>query len=418
MIAGLATRLAPPPGPVWTRPIVNAAFLADPYPTYRELREAGPIHWSEEFFGGAWLLTRHADVEAALRHSAFSARRTGGWVMTSDAARAELKPFQRMFARAMLFVDAPDHPRLRQVLNVGFQQQALNRLRPRVESMVAECLDRVDAGRDFDFLQAVARPLPANVIAGMLGIGPTDRTDFMAWADDLAAFIGAPQPNLELARSAQTSLLAMARCFETLLPRKRRCPEDDLVSRLVQAEAAGQIRDGFESLAQCAMLLFAGYETTRHLLGNGLHVLLSHPAQWDRLRREPQLMSSAVRELLRFESPVQYTGRRVAADTVVHGRLLARGDLVLPLIGAASRDPARFDWPDTLDVARRQGSSLSFGCGPHACIGAALAVMEAEIVFGHVLQRWPALRLADSAPRWSGNAVYRGLSSLRVRVVA
>ncbi len=405
--------------PSWGRPIIDAAFLTDPYPTYAALREVGPIHWSEEFFGGAWLLTRHADVEMVLRDSArFSARRTGGWVMQSAAARRELKGFQQLFARAMLFVDAPDHARIRGILNAGFRGDVLQRLVPAIERRVDALLDAViaaDARAGFDFMQALARPLPADVMAMLMDIPAADRDDFLAWSDDLAAFIGATLPSIEQACQAQTSLLAMCRYFERLARQRREAPGDDLVSRLLRAETAGDIRTGAELLAQCAMLLFAGHETTRNLLGNGLQALLAHPVQWQRLHREPGLLPGAVRELLRFDSPVQYTGRRVVTDLVLQGQQLRRGDLVVALIASANRDPARYSDADHLDILRRSGGLLSFGAGPHVCIGAALTSMEAEIVFGRLLRRFPQLHLVDARPRWNGNAVYRGLRALPVR---
>lgn len=396
------------------RAIVDPAFLADPYPTYRALRESGPIHWSDEFFGGAWLLTRHADVEHVLRDERFSAQRTGGWVTGSEDVRGELAGFQQIFARALLFVDAPDHARIRKVLNAGFRPDLLRQLAPHMEQMVTELLDAVDGAPSFDFMQAVARPLPVRVIARLMGIDAAEHDEVMTWSSDLAAFIGAPLPTRELARRAQASLLAMTRYFEELLAIKRRTPGDDLVSRLLQAEASGEIEGGAELLSQCAMLLFAGHETTRNLLGNGLQALLSHPEQWRRLQHNPALLSGAMRELLRYDSPVQYTGRRVTTDLLLHGRLLRRGDLVVPLIGAANRDPARYREPDTLDVARNNGSSLSFGSGAHVCIGAALTKMEAEIVFRELLRRWSGLQLADAQAQWNGNPVYRGLVALSV----
>ncbi|MDO8770191.1 MAG: cytochrome P450 [Burkholderiaceae bacterium] len=400
------------------RPLIDAAFLANPYPTYRALREAGPIHWSEEFFGGAWLLTRHADVEQLLKDPRFSAQRTGAWVNDREDACGELADFQRLFARALLFLDAPDHPRIRKVLNAGFRTDMLQKLVPHIEQTVTNLLDQVDNLTSFDFIQAVARPLPVRVITMLMGIENPQQDDFMAWSDDLATFIGTPQPTREQARRAQTSLLAMSRYLETLLARKRQTPGDDLTSRLVLAEAAGEIQGGAELLAQCAMLLFAGHETTRHLLGSGLQTLLAHPEQWQRLRQEPALLPGAVRELLRFDSPVQYTGRRVTTDLVLHGQQLRRGDLVLPLIGAANRDPARYTQPDTLDITRSEGSSLSFGSGPHVCIGAAVTRMEAEIVFRQLLKRWPDLRLSDATPRWISNPLYRGLVTLPLQRAA
>ncbi len=162
------------------------------------------------------------------------------------------------------------------------------------------------------------------------------------------------------------------------------------------------------------MLLFAGHETTRNLLGNGLHALLAHPGAWASLQRDPAGLPAAVREVLRYDSPVQYTGRRVATDLDWHGRRLRRGDLVVALIGSANRDPARHDSPDRLDLARRGGPVLSFGAGPHVCIGAALSLMEAEIVFGRMARRWPGLRIGGGPVAWNGNAVYRGLAALSV----
>lgn len=400
------------------RPLIDAAFLANPYPTYRALREAGPIHWSEEFFGGAWLLTRHADVELVLKDPRFSAQRTGAWVNDREDARGELADFQRLFARALLFLDAPDHPRIRKVMNAGFRPDVIQKLVPHIEQTVTAMLDQVENLASFDFIKAVARSLPVRVITMLMGIENPQQHDFMAWSDDLAIFIGTPQPTREQARRAQTSLMAMSRYFETLLARKRQTPGDDLTSRLVLAEASGEIEGGPELLAQCAMLLFAGHETTRHLLGSGLQTLLAHPEQWQRLRQDPTLLPGAVRELLRFDSPVQYTGRRVTTDLVLHGQQLRRGELVLPLIGAANRDPARYAQPDRLDITRSDGPSLSFGSGPHVCIGAAITRMEAEIVFRQLLQRWPELSLVDATPHWISNPLYRGLVTLLLQRAA
>ena len=305
---------------VLKRPLINAAFLRDPYPAYQALREAGPIHWSEEFYGGAWLLTRHADVELVLRDPRFSAQRTGAWVKDCEGDPGELKGFRQLFARALLFLDAPDHPRIRKVLNAGFRPDVMQGWAPHIEQVVTELLDRVEHLESFDFIEAVARPLPVRVITLLMGIEQPQPAEFTAWSEDLASFIGEPQPSREQAKRAQASLVAMTRYFESLLALKRQTPGDDLVSRLVAAEVSGEIQDGAELLAQCAMLLFAGHETTRHLLGSGLQALLTHPVQWQRLRREPDLLPSAVRELLRFDSPVQYTGRRVTTDLMLHGQ--------------------------------------------------------------------------------------------------
>lgn len=398
-------------------PRIDDGFLRDPYPAYRFWRESAPIHWSDEFFGGAWLLARHEDVERMLRDPRFSAQRTGGWVMgTDETARAELKDFQQLFARAMLFVDGEDHRRLRRLMNAGFRPDAMQALAPAIDGLADELLAGIDATQGFDVMQALARPLPARVIARLLGVEEGEHAQFVAWSEGLAEFIGAPRPTLAQARRAQVGLLAMGRYFESRL--QRGSDGDDLTSRLARAADEGTLRDRSELLAQCAMLLFAGYETTRNLLGNGLHHLLSHPWAWRELHQDPQRLPGAVRELLRFDSPVQYTGRRVAADLVLHGRQLRRGDLVIGLIGAANRDPRRFEEPDRLDVLRKPVPSLSFGSGPHVCIGAALTMVEAEAVLRQLLRRWPGLRLLEAAPEWNGNPLYRGLRRLKVATAA
>lgn len=404
--------------PTLPQPLVTETFLRDPYPSYEALRAAGPVHWSDEFFGGAWLLVNHDDVERVLRDPLFSAQRTGGWVMdmAEDAeSRRELGLFQRLFARAMLFMDAPDHTRLRQLLLPAFRPAAMAALQGEVEQMIERLLDQIErqGAADFDFMTAFARPLPAQVICRMMGIAEPDRADFIGWSDTLAAFIGAPRPTLEQARAAHVALQAMSNYFETVLPEKRRHPGDDLLSLLAVGEARGEVHGHAELLAQCAMLLFAGHETTRNLLGNAVQTLLSHPGAWAALAAEPALVPGAVREVLRYECPVQYTGRRVTTDTVLHGRHLKRGDLVVALIGAANRDPARYDEAQRFDPARKAGSSLAFGHGVHLCIGAALTLMEGEAALRALVRRWPGLRLAaGTQARWEPNPVYRGLATL------
>jgi cytochrome P450 len=398
-------------------PVLDGAFLDDPYATYHAWREAGPVLWSEDFFGGAWLLTRHADVEKALRDPGLSAQRTGGWVMAAaQQGRAELQPFQSLFARAMLFLDAPDHGRLRQILMPAFRPDALAPLQGWLDARVRERVLSL-SGR-FDFMAEVARPLPASVIGHLMDVDPALDATFMQWCDDIAVFIGAAQPRHGQVLRAQHSLLDMTAYFEReLLPWRRRHLGDDLVSRLLHAEAQGQIESSLELLAQCALLLFAGYETTRNLLGNGLHALLSHPRQWQLLCQQPGLAGNAVREVLRFDSPVQWTGRRATRAMNLCGQAIRRGDLILPLIGSANRDPARHDDPDALCIERANPGALSFGSGAHVCLGAVLTHLEASTVLQALAEHHPTLAL-DAPPTRNGNPLYRGFTALPLRVSA
>ncbi len=404
--------------------MINEAFLNDPYPAYRALHAEGPLHWNSEFCGGAWLLTGYADVAAVLRDPRFSVRRAGGWANSSGpGALTELREFKRIFSRSLLFVDAPQHTRLRQAMTTGFKPAALQGLAPQIQIIVDRLLDDVLAKAvsgtgqftEFDFMRDFARPLPALVIAGMLGIAAKDRKEFVAWSDDIAAFIGSPTPTLEIARRAQVSLIAMNEYFRQLLPQRRAVLGDDLMSQLIRAEVGGGITTTKELLAQCCTLLFAGHETTRNLLGNGMLALLQHLQQWQALQAEPSLLPSALKELLRFDSPVQYTGRRLKVDVEMHSKVMRKGDLVIPLIGAANRDPAKFSDPDRLDIRRNEGAHLSFGYGPHVCIGATLTYLEAEIAMRSVIQRLPQLGLVGAAQSWSKNAVYRSLNHLPLR---
>ncbi|WP_066333216.1 cytochrome P450 [Azohydromonas lata] len=396
-------------------PFVDLEFLQqDPYPAYARLREAGALLWSNEFFGGAWLLTRHADVESALRDPRLSARRTGGWVMRAaePQGRDELTPMQRLFTRCLPFLDAPDHTRLRKVLQPAFRPDRIQALKPVTQALIDELLD--EAGDEFDFMEAIARPLPARVIAKLMDVDSAIYADFTAWSEDIAAFLGAVNPTQAQVRAAQRSVVALAGYFEReLLPARRQHPGDDLVSLLLAAQADGQVEDGAELLAQCAMLLFAGYETTRHLLGNAVHALLTHRAQWERLCEQPELLPNAVRELLRHDTPVQWSGRRVMADFTLHGQRLQRGELVLAMIGAANRDPARHEMPELLDVARANPGALSFGTGPHVCLGASLTQLETQTVLGALLKRRPGLKLNGVSVR-TQSPLYRGFVRLPV----
>ena len=398
---------------------LDATLWADPHAAHALLREAGPLHWSEAFFGGAWLVTRHADAEQVLRDPRFSARRTGGWVREGSVSRGEFGAFQRLFARALLFVDAPNHGRLRALMQAGFTRSSLAGLQPWIEQRCSQMLDTLEAclqqdpAAPVDFMQHLARPLPASVIARLLGLPAGDEAEVMAWSSDLAVFIGSPRPGAAAKHRAQRGLLAMADYFTRAFVARHHNPGAGLLGGLLQAQADGRLQGAAELLAQCTMLLFAGHETTRNLLGNTVQALLDHPAQWHRLQQEPALLPAAVREVLRYDSPVQYTGRRVAVPMTLHGQALRRGDAVIVLIGAANRDPRRHERPDVFDIARDGCSSLAFGSGAHVCIGAALSLMEAEVVLGQLLQRWPRLRLARNQPdRLAGPTLFRGLNHL------
>ena len=407
-----------------------AAYHQAPYALWQAAAAGRGVHWREDFFGGAWVVSDYALCEQVLRDAQrFSAARTGGWVGSvsdPDETAAEAgasrghQAFQRLFARAMLFEDAPQHQRLRGIMQPFFKPSELENLRAYIEQTVAERCAAVEASapaaQPFDWIAHFARPLPAAVIVRFLGlqdVHEAEHAQFMQWSRDLAVFIGLPLADKSHWRAAQRSIMQMAAFFSRAFTQGR-VAAGSLLARLAQAQAEGDI-DEAELIAQSAMLLFAGHETTRHLLGTGVLRLLENPAQWQLLQTQPALAANAVRELLRYEPPVQYTGRRARADFEFAGQAIKRNDLVLACIAAAHRDAQRYPQAEQLDIARSSVASLAFGSGAHVCIGAALTQMEAEITLTHISQRWPQLRLAATAASadWDhSNLAYRGLNTL------
>ena len=401
-------------------------MVRDPYPIYAALRETGPVVWSDEARGGAWLITRYADIAAALQDPRLSAERTDVFTRQfDDAERLQLAPILAALGRWLLFMDLPGHSRLRKAMNRGFKPAVLEALRPGITELVDELLQPLflsgarterDCGSAFDFVREFAHPLPARVIAGMLGVPGTDQRRFIAWSDDVVALVGTLDADFDSALRAQHSMLAMKEYFRGLLTERRAAAEERVdVPGVMQPPLRGGVIATEEVLiAQWTMFFFAGHETTRNLLGNGLYALLTHPDQATLLRANPELMPRALRELVRYDSPVQFTGRRALEDLTLHGRTIRRGDNVLLMLGSGNRDPARFTDPDRLDLTRDEGPSLSFGYGPHVCIGATLSYLEAGIAFSRLMPVLSGMHCLDPTPQWVDNPAFRGLRRLRL----
>ena len=391
----------------------DSDFITNPYRTYSHLRTAAPLHWVDKFRGGAWLVTRYADVLAGLHDSRLSSKRSHTLTAALPReAQAEFTTFNEIFSKWMLFLDPPEHSRLRKLLNKEFTPHMIQRLRPRIQQVVNELLNKVAGKSEMEFMTEFANPLPVRVIAEMLGIPSEDQRDFQIWSDDLADFFGNASPSVEKARRAQDSLVSLTEYFRSLLPERRKNKGDDLVSLLLRVEEEGEVLTGEELLGQCTLLLVAGHETTRNLLGNGLLALLQHSDQFAKLKENPSLISSGVREFARFNSPVQFSGRAATEDFAWHDQEIRKGQTVVLLLGSANHDPQKFSNPERLEVSRDEGMALSFGHGTHFCIGAALAYSEAEIAFSTLLERTSSLRLLDDVPAWRPNFSFRGLRRL------
>ena len=383
----------------------------DPYPVYAALRARDPVHRSRLI--NAWMFSRHADVDAILRdHRHFGNDPREGTL--SPRQRAMLPPADEF---TMLFLDPPDHTRLRALVNKAFTPKTVNALEPHIRSILAMLLDDIEDPGAFDLMQAVAQPLPVIVIAEMLGVPPEDRPQFKVWSAQRARLLEPTIGRREREAGAAASK-AFDAYFRSIVEARRAEPRDDILSALVQAEDEGERLTERETLNMLRLLLIAGNETTANLIGNGTLALLRNPEQLRRLRDDPSLIPSAVEELIRFDSPVQTDFRRALTDCEVNGFPVRKRDNIVVLLGAANRDPEMFENPDRLDVGRDQRSHLSFGRGIHHCLGAPLARLEGRIVLEMLLERFPEIGLLTDRPRFHRTIVLRGLESLPLRCVA
>ncbi|MFJ3161771.1 cytochrome P450 [Streptomyces kanasensis] len=390
-------------------------FVADPYPAYAELRARGRVHWYEPT--RQYLVPHHADVSALLRD-----RRLGRTYLhrftheefgrTPPPAAHE--PFHVLNGHGLLDLEAPDHTRIRRLVAKAFTPRTVERLVPVVERLAAELVDGLVADGGGDLLTRVAEPLPVAVIAEMLGIPAADRPLLRPWS---AAICGMFElnPDEETARRAVAASVEFSAYLRELIARRRQEPGDDLVSALIAAHGEGDRLTGQEMVSTCVLLLNAGHEATVNTTVNGWWTLFRHPDRLAELRAGGVPLSTAVEELLRHDTPLQMFERWVLDDIEIGGVTVPRGSEVALLFGSANRDPARFDHPDRLDLARADNPHVSFGAGVHYCLGAPLARLELTATFRELLRRAPRLRPVEE-PRWRPGYVIRGLEELRVTV--
>lgn len=348
--------------------------------------------------------TSHAAVTAILRGPGWSSDQRNATQVPEIAGEA--------LSKVLLFMDAPDHTRLRGLISKAFTPRSIELLRPRIVELTEELLAPLrDAGR-FDVINDFAFPLPVTVICELLGVSASDRELFRSLTRDMAAVIDLDATPEEFGRAAGAALTFTA-YLVPLFEQRRREPEADLISALVAAENAGDRLDAAELVTTVIVLLVAGHETTMNLIGNGLLALLRHPDQLDRLRARPDLMASAVEELLRYDSPVRRVVRIALDDTVVDGQHVRAGEQVIAMLDTANHDPTVFAAPDTLDITRDARGHLAFASGAHYCVGAALARAEAQIALAALIAL-PDLELAVDEPQWRALETLHALEALPI----
>jgi cytochrome P450 len=385
-------------------------FIADPYPFYRRLREAAPVYKTPQ---GFWLITRYEDVAFALRDRRFGKDFVGNMRRRYGGEDGMKEPAIASLARTMLVLDPPDHTRLRGLVNKAFTARRVADMRPRIEKIVGEQLDRVADKGEMDVMRDLAHRLPVIVICDMLGIPEAHRAPFLAGSNVNGRILEpVPMTRAELDQANLNTQMAGV-YFRQLCDLRRRDSQDDLTTELVRAEEAGDKLSAEELEANMGLLFGAGHETTTNLIGNGLLALHRQPDQWERLKADPSLIPNAVEELLRYDSSVQLTGRVTNAEVEIGGVVLPAEESVIALLGAANRDPAQYPDPDRLDVGREHIRPMSFGGGIHHCLGAQLARLEAELVFAALIERLPTLSLPEKdKPAWRRSFTLRGLSRL------
>lgn len=400
--------------PVADAPLFNPfspEFLRNPYPSFELLRENQPLMKTPL---GFWVASRYADVQMILKDRRFGKgfeermKMRNGDDVFDNPVYANMRTW-------MLVQDPPDHSRLRGLVSKAFTARRIEGLRPQIQTLVDELLDRVAPRGRMDFIRDFAYPLPVNVICDMLGIPPEDRSHFEFGSKISGRLIDPTPVSAEELQEIGNGFARQEAYFRDLFARRRAEPQDDLTTVLVQAEEAGERLTEAELVGNVILLFGAGHETTVNLLGNGLLALLQNPDEYAKLRDNPDLVPGAIEEMLRFDSSVQMTGRTALEDIEVNGITIPKGDHIINLLGSANRDGAAFDAPESFRVDRKDVRPMSFGGGIHFCLGAQLARVEADIAFRSLLARLPDLRLEQpDEPDWRPTFTLRGLTGLPI----
>ena len=393
-------------------------FLRDPFPLFRSLREADPVHWSPRL--KAWVLTRYDDCRSVLLDREISSDRLRPYFATLPGLEAaRIADIIRYLTHWMVFRDPPEHTRLRKLTSKVFHVQSMHAMRPQVEELCAWTLGRTGDREDIDFIADFAGPLPGLVIMAMLGVPRENLPLIKRLSDDMALFIGSSRMSAQKYGVAEAATHEMADFFRALIGKRRAAPQADLLTELVHLEEDGDRLSEDELVATCILLLFAGHETTTNHIANAMLALLRFPGELAALRADPALAPRAVEELLRYDGPSGAQVRVVKVEQELRGKTLKPGERIFLMLNAANRDAEAYDDPDRLDLRRKEVPHLSFGFGLHICLGFPLARMEGQVALPAALKHWRRIELSQPEERlgWLNSMVFRGMTSLPLRVV-
>jgi cytochrome P450 len=391
--------------------------LGDPFPLYRRMQDEDPAHWSPRLKG--WVFTRYEDVRRICLDSGMSSDRLRPFFASLPSAEAErMRELIRILTLWMVFRDPPEHTRLRRLASRVFNVRSMHALRPNIEAVTGWLLERIGEREEFDFIADFAGPLPALVIMDMLGVPRGELARVKRLSDDMALFIGSARETAGKYDRAEAATREMAAFFRELIQARRAVARPDLLSELVHVEEEGDRLSDDELVATCVLLLFAGHETTTHHLANGLAALMRFPGELERLRADPALAPAAVEELLRYDGPIGAQVRIVTVPQRMHGKQLQAGERVFVLLNAANRDPRAYPEPDRVDLRRHGPPHLTFGFGPHICLGFPLARLEGQVALPAVLSRWRRLEPGAGRVAWIDSLVLRGMAAMPLRAKA
>ena len=392
-------------------------FVKNPYQTYNSMRAHKPILFSQTT--RLHWVTKMEFAQEMLRDKRFSV--DDRKYPIAEKRRKEFKKAGREIMLeqfenpSMLKLDPPDHSRIRKLVQYGFTNRYITSLEPEIKKVVDDCLEKVHNQDSFDLIDDLAKPLPAIVIAKMMGLPNEDLDQFQAWSEDLLLGVGGIGTSREDIKKSGDAYESLIRYFEKIILSRKDEPGDDFIGKLIQAEEEGDKLNIKEMYGTCLLLLIAGHETTTRLIGNGLFTLLNHPDQFLLLRNNYDLIPNAIEEMLRYEPPVHATVRFAHDDMAYAGKDYKRGTAFAVSIAGANRDPEANKNPNSFDISRQEIKHISFGYGPHMCIGASLARIESRIAFETLFERFSKLELLDKNPLWGKNLIFRGFDNLKLR---
>jgi cytochrome P450 len=396
---------------------ISKDYIDNPYKTYNSMRSHKPILFSQTT--RLHWVTKMEFAQEMLRDKRFSV--DDRKYPIAEKRRKEFKKAGREIMLeqfenpSMLKLDPPDHSRIRKLVQYGFTNRYITSLEPEIKKIVEDCLDKVHNQDSFDLIEDLAKPLPAIVIAKMMGLPNEDLDQFQAWSEDLLVGVGGIGTSKEDIKKSGDAYEALIRYFEEIILSRKNSPGDDFIGKLIQAEESGDKLNIKEMYGTCLLLLIAGHETTTRLIGNGIFTLFNHLDQMNQLQNHFELIPNAIEEMLRYEPPVHATVRFAENEMIYDGKTYKRGTPFAVSIAGANRDPEANKNPNEFNITREDVKHISFGYGPHMCIGASLARIESKIAFECLFERFKNLELEEKNPVWGRNLIFRGFDNLKLK---